>query len=260
MTVSKSTWTIPVSRRIDGTPWPIRFVSLRGSADGPGTAFVSGVYGDKAMGVLACNAWSASSRPVPDLAGEVIIAAAVNLPALEIATRVSPDHFYLNRRYPGRATGLPHRRSATADAVVGQLRDRVDVAVDLHSGTPTMGLWYSYTDPAEVELSSSFGYLPLCPAPGYAGTLTNAVKGLGIRSFIPEFGGGVRNDITPGVEGCLNVLRYRGQLNDAPTGPDRIRCSASDRSSWSRSMACSSASTTPPMWARRSPPASSGAS
>ena len=40
--------------------------------------------------------------------------------------------------------------------------------------------------------------------------------------MLVEFGGGALGDPTVGVEGCLNVLRYRDQLGGAVTGPAKV--------------------------------------
>ena len=95
---------------------------------------------------------------------------------------------------------------------------RADAVVDLHSGTPTMGLWYTY-DYGDLEFSAAFGYLPILIGHAIEGQLSVAATRGGARSCLPEFGGGVNGDPSTGVEGCLNILRYRDQLDGALTGP-----------------------------------------
>ena len=213
------TWDVPVGRRADGTPWLIRFVEVIGKAGGPTTAFVSGVFGDKPLGTLALWALVRRLEGMPELEGSVVLCPAANPPALEVGTRVSPDHLYLNRVFPGSAHGA--LTNQVASAVVNEVLERTDHVIDLHSGSPTMALWYTY-DYGDLELSASFGYTPVVTRFAQPGQLSKAVVDAGGRSALVEFGGGALGDPSIGVEGCLNVLRYRGHLGGRPTGPGRV--------------------------------------
>jgi predicted deacylase len=206
---------VVLGSRIEGDPWSVPVVEMTGAAGGPTTAFVAGVFGDKPLGCLALHELRrqlASSN----LNGTVLLVPAANPPALAAGTRISPDLLYLNRRFPGQPTG------ALTDQIAYQLTEQVlkeaDAVVDLHSGTPTMGLNYTY-DYGDVEFSTAFGYLPVITGHAIEGQLSVAVTKNGGRSCLPEFGGGSNGDPTVGVEGCLNVLRYRGQLDGDLTGP-----------------------------------------
>jgi len=206
---------IKLGGRIDGDPWRVPVVEVTGSAGGPTTAFVAGVFGDKPLGCLALHELGrrlASS----ELKGTVLLVPAANLPALAVGTRMSPDLFYLNRRFPGQPTGP--LTDQIAYQITYQVLKEADAVVDLHSGTPTMGLHYTY-DYGDVEFSAAFGYLPVVTGYPIEGQLSVAVTRNGGRSCLPEFGGGVNGDPTIGVEGCLNMLRYRGQLDGDLTGP-----------------------------------------
>ena len=209
---------ITVGRRIDGQPWQIRVIELVGSRQGPTTAFVAGVFGDKPLGCLALHEL-ARRLPELDVRGTVLIIPAANPPALEVGTRVSPDHLYLNRRFPGQPTGF--LTDQVAHHLGAEIFERADCIVDLHSGTPTMGLGYTY-DYGDVEFTASFGYLPIIVGHEIEGQLSVAATRAGARSCLPEFGGGINGDPTVGVEGCLNVLRHRGQIDGAMTGPKRL--------------------------------------
>lgn len=217
MTASRS-WTVEVSRRIDGTPWPLRFVELDSGTPGPTTAFVAGLYGDKPLGVLALLELE-RRLSAEHFTGKVVIAPAVNLPALEAGTRVSPDHWYLNRRFPGTAAG--YLTDQIAARVLQTLRDLTDTVVDLHSGTPVMALGYNY-DFGDPAFTASFGYLPVVVDHHNAGQLSLVLMKEGGRSCLPEFAGGVHTATTIGTEGCLNVLRFRGQFGGKATGPRRV--------------------------------------
>lgn len=209
---------VEVGRRVDGQPWRIPVIELVGSGSGPTTAFVAGIYGDKPLGCLALIELSQRLATL-DLRGTVLIVPAANPPALEAGTRVSPDHLYLNRRFPGQREGF--LTDQIAHHLTMEILNRTDCVVDLHSGTPTMGLGYTY-DYGDVEFSASFGHLPILVGHPIEGQLSVVATRAGARSCLPEFGGGVNGDPSVGIEGCLNVLRYRGQLDGAHTGPKRL--------------------------------------
>jgi predicted deacylase len=210
--------TLSVGKRVDGEPWRIPVIELRGSSPGPSTAFVAGVYGDKALSCLALTTL-AKQLDVASLRGNVYLIPAANPAALEVGTRINPDHFYLNRRFPGAPTGT--LTDQLAHRVFEELTGMADWVVDVHSGTPTMALWYSY-DYGDVEVTSSFGHLPVIVDSAIEGQLSVAATRKGIKSFLPEFGGGALGDPAVGVEGCLNVLRYRGHLTGRASGPSKV--------------------------------------
>jgi len=219
------TFNVPVSRRADGEPWQLRFVSIEGSAPGPATAFVAGIFGDKPLATMALWGLARRLAQEPGLRGKVLLCPAANPFALEAGTRVSPDHLFLNRVFPGAASGfLTHQ---IAHALLGKLRDFTDCVVDLHSGTPDMALWYSY-DYGDEELSASFGYTPIVTGMAQPGQLSKAFVDGGGRSVLVEFGGGALGDVAVGVEGCLNVLRYREQIGGRATGPKTLPVVDSD--------------------------------
>lgn len=216
---SVRTWTLPLRSggRIDGDDWRLRFVEVVGARPGPTTAFVSGLFGDKPLGCLTLFEFSKvlATRP---LRGTVILAPAVNLPALEAGTRISPDLLYLNRRFPGAEDGAI--TDQLAFHLLRTLLDRTDCIVDLHSGMPTTSLWYTY-DFGNLALSASFG-LPVILGRSQEGQLSLAATRAGAQSMLVEFGGGALGETAAGVRGCLDVLRFRGQLPDPREGPDSV--------------------------------------
>ena len=211
-------WNVSVGHRVGAEPWKIRFVELRGEQPGPATAVVAGIFGDKPLGCLAVLDLERRLRGL-DLRGTVVLVPAANPPALEAGTRLSPDGLFLNRRFPGLPTGA--LTDQIAHHLMAELRERVDAVVDLHSGTPTMALHYTY-DYGDPTFTASFGYLPVIVGHPHEGQLSVAATRAGCKSSLPEFGGGPFRDVTVGVEGCLNVLRFRGQLDGPPTGPRRV--------------------------------------
>src|SRR6056297_453374 len=150
-------YDVEVGRRADGTGWRLRFVHIVGNEEGPTTAFVSGIFGDKPLGTRAL--WGLAKRlgDEKNLRGAVLLCPAANPFALEVGSRISPDHLFLNRVFPGSEKGfLSHQ---IAHTLLKELLKYTDHVVDLHSGSPTMSLWYSY-DYGDLEFSASFGYTP----------------------------------------------------------------------------------------------------
>jgi predicted deacylase len=214
MTHERVEYDVEVGTRIDGTPWRLRVVEHR-AGNGPATAVLGGMYGDKAMSCLAVHELDRRLTEA-DLAGTVVLVPAVNLPGLDTGTRVNRDHLSLNRRFPGSATGF--LTDQFANAIDRLVRDSADCVVDLHSGTPTMSLWYTY-DYGDLELSASFGLLPIATGFGHPGQLGTHARKHDVSLLLPEWGGGALTDIEPGIEGTLNVLKYRGHVPGDPTGP-----------------------------------------
>ena len=206
------------ARKMDGGTWKIRFHRLVGSRSGPATAIAAGLLGDKPLAVLAVHELRRRLLG-SDLAGTVTLVPASNLFGLAAGTRDNPDGMQLNRRFPGRPAGFLSDQMAYA--LMSALLEEADCVVDLHSGTPGRGLHYTY-DYGDLDLSASFGYLPVVINRHVPGQLSQAVTAAGGSSFLAEFGGGESNDPTLGVEGCLNTLRYRGHLDSQPTGPDQV--------------------------------------
>lgn len=213
-------FSVQVGRRADGAPWNLHFVEITGASAGPSTAFVGAVFGDKPLGALAL--WDLARRlsaQSAQLKGTVLLCPAANPFALEARTRVSPDHLYLNRVFPGAPTGALTLQ--LAHALLKVLRDSTDCVVDLHSGTPDMSLWYSY-DYGDEMLSAAFGYTPVITGMAQPGQLSKAFADGGGKSVLVEFGGGALSGTQVAVDGCLNILRHRGQWGGPRTGPRRV--------------------------------------
>lgn len=220
MGITRRDYSIGVSRRADGEPWRLNFVELDGGTPGPVTAFVGGIFGDKPLCTLAL--WGLVDRLLggaEQLRGRVLLCPAANPFALQAGTRISPDHLFLNRVFPGAPGGF--LTNQIAHALLTELRNSTDCVIDLHSGTPDMALWYSY-DYGDEELSAAFGYTPIVKNMAQPGQLSKAFTDAGGKSVLVEFGGGALGDAGIGVEGCLNVLRYRGQIDGKSSGPGKV--------------------------------------
>ena len=218
MSVETRDWYEPVGRRADGKSWQVRFVEIKGSESGPATAFISGMYGDKPMGCLAVHELQRRLES-STLKGSVILIPAANPPAFDTGTRLSPDHLEFNRRFPGQSTGFV--TDQLTHLISRKLFDLCDCIVDLQPGTPLINRSY-IADYGDREFTASFGYLPVIIDRPFDGQLSLVATARGMHSSLAEWGGGPATDISVGVEGALNVLRYRGQLGGKTTGPKKV--------------------------------------
>jgi predicted deacylase len=125
----------------------------------------------------------------------------------------------MNRVFPGAPTGALTLQ--LAHALIKVLKDSTDCVIDLHSGTPDMSLWYSY-DYGDEALSAAFGYTPIITGMAQPGQLSKAIVDGGGKSVLVEFGGGALAGTQVAVDGCLNILRHRGQWAGDRTGPRRV--------------------------------------
>ena len=210
---------VEIGARVDGTPFRIRVVEVGGSGAGPTTAVVGGMWGDKPMGCLTVHQLIERTRSAEELAGTVLFAPAVNLPALGVGRRYSPDGVQLNRRFPGRPHGFVNDQ--IANVLMEELVAPADVLVDVHSGTPDMALHYTY-DFGDLALSAAFGRLPVVVDHTHPGQLCSVAAEHGVSACLPEFGGGPVTSLSDGIEGVLNVLRWTGQLPGDLAGPASI--------------------------------------
>ena len=213
-----STWvSARPGGRVGGGDWGFNLIEVAGSQPGPCTAFVAGVYGDKPLGGLILLRL-AELLSQSDLRGSAVIIPAANLPAIEAGTRISPDLLLMNRRFPGSRQGPV--TDQIAYHVFKSVRERTDCVVDFHAGMPAVAVWYTY-EYGDIALASAFG-LPVVSGHAKEGQLSTATAASGGTAILPEFSGGFLTDFGPGLTGCLNVLKHRGQLPGELEGPPRV--------------------------------------
>jgi predicted deacylase len=174
------------------------------------------MWGDKPMGVLAAHEVVRTVSRRDDLRGTVVVIPAANPGALEIGSRVGPDALLLNRRFPGSPSGF--LTDQTAHHLTTFLVDQCEAVLDLHSGTPTMGLHYTY-DFGHRGLSASFGTLPVIVDRAHPTQMSAVMTARGVPSSLAEFGGGRTTSIAGGVVGTLNFLRARGHVMEPLEAP-----------------------------------------
>jgi len=213
-------WNIEIrNSRVDDTPWRIKVHEIRGDAPGPATAIIACIVGDKPLGALTLHALRARLAKRPDLRGTVLLVPGANPVGLQIGARPNPDGLELNRRFPGKPHGF--LTDQLCYHLLRELLARVDCIVDLHSGTAVRATHFAY-DYGNLELTASFGYVPVMVNRHIPGQIGPAAVAAGAQACLIEYGGGEIDGMDLAIEGCLNLLRYRGHLDDAPTGPTEV--------------------------------------
>ncbi len=206
---------------------PIPILSLKG-AEGPRVLITGGVHGDEFEGPAAILRLAARLDPA-DLTGQVVLIPALNAPALQAASRVSPlDGGNLNRAFPGDPAGGP--TAMIADHVERVLLPGCDAVIDLHSGGKASvfapcALATRCADPAldaaNMDLARAFG-LPLIWELGEhndARSLNSAAVRAGVPAIAAELGGGGAVDpaLTDAAEdGLLSCLGHLGVTGTRP--------------------------------------------
>ncbi|MEX3313591.1 succinylglutamate desuccinylase/aspartoacylase family protein [Sulfitobacter sp. PS-8MA] len=196
---------------------------IRGG-DGPMALVCAGNHGDEYEGQIIVRRLYEQLGP-DDLAGGVILAPALNMPAVRANSRVSPlDGGNLNRAFPGQVFAGPTRE--IAGFVGTQLMPLADLAIDLHSG----GSGTNYLDSAYLCLSHDPGRnaqtrdlavamgLPnamVVPPSDTPGDFDGAAHAAGCAMLSCELGGEGKlslDALEVGWQGVLRVLVHKGVL------------------------------------------------
>lgn len=215
----------PLSRNTSG--WGVVMIPIVvvSAGAGPTVLLTAGVHGDEYEGQVALSEFARRLDPGM-VQGRVIILPALNLPAVEAATRLSPiDQRDLNRCFPGRRDGT--FSEMLADFVTTELLPLVDVSIDLHTAGHSMEAAPSTNmhvlDDAErlartLRLAEAFGapFNVLFRGVDEGGTLTSAVEARGILSLGTELGGWGRVSVEGmriARRGIIGALRHLGVLD-----------------------------------------------
>lgn len=199
---------------------------IRGG-DGPTALICGGNHGDEYEGQIIARRLYERLEP-GDLAGRLILAPALNMPAIEAVSRTSPlDGGNLNRSFPGEAHAGPTRE--IAGFVATQLMTVADLAIDLHSG----GTGTAYLDAAYLCLSGDAArdaqtramatamglpFAMVVPPGDTPGDFDGAAHAAGCAMLSCELGGEgkvSRRALEAGWQGVLRVLVDAGILHEA---------------------------------------------
>lgn len=215
----------PLSRNTSG--WGVVMIPIMvvAAGSGPTVLLTAGVHGDEYEGQIALSEFARRLDPAM-VQGRVIMLPALNLPAVEAATRLSPvDQRDLNRCFPGRRDGT--FSEMLADFVTSVLLPLVDVSIDLHTAGHSMEAapstnMHLLDDALHLErtlrLAEAFGapFNVLFAGVDEGGTLTSAVEARGILSLGTELGGWGRVSVEGtriARRGILGALRHLGVLD-----------------------------------------------
>ena len=111
----------------------VPIVSIKSAKDGPTLLLLGGSHGDEYEGPIVLSKLIHGLMPIEGLCGQLIVLPALNTPAVQKGTRLSPlDGGNMNRTFPGDPHGTMTER--LANFVTTQLIPRADVVIDLHSG------------------------------------------------------------------------------------------------------------------------------
>lgn len=201
------------------------------NGDGPTALMTGGNHGDEYEGPIALYNF-AGRTDIENFHGRVIVIPAMNFPAFQAATRVSPvDQLNLNRIFPGRPDGSLSQ--AIADYFTRTLVPMADYVLDIHSGGKTLDfvpfaashiLDNKEQQSACEEAAKAFGapyYLQMLEIDAN-GLYDTMVEEAGKVFVTTELGGGGTSSpytVEIARRGVDNFLIHAGILNADPTMP-----------------------------------------
>jgi N-alpha-acetyl-L-2,4-diaminobutyrate deacetylase len=232
-----SNLVIPYSRNESAWGSLLMPISVIKNGDGPTVLITSGSHGDEYEGPIALSKLVRSLAP-ENLQGRLIVLPALNYPALQSGTRLSPiDGGNMNRVFPGNRTGTI--TPMIAHYVYTELLPLADVVVDLHSGGTSLefipsAIMHRLDDPALME--KTLEALKAFGAPvglileelDMEGMLDAAVEQQGKLFLSTELGGGATvspRALKVAELGIQNLLHHFGLLQAAtaiPMTPSRL--------------------------------------
>jgi len=203
-------------------------ITLIRNGPGPSVLFTGGNHGDEYEGPIALKK-IANQLDAEDFRGSAILIPALNPPAVQAATRVSPiDGVNMNRAFPGKRTGSVTKM--ICHYVATRLLPEVDAVVDIHSGGKTLqfvpfAAMHYLTNAEQFEKTREV--MRAFDAPisliieelDTEGMLDGVVEETGKPFIFTELGGGgtaTPETIAIAERGVVNVLRHYGIYNGAP--------------------------------------------
>jgi predicted deacylase len=215
----------------DGSDAVLFIHELVGETDGPTIGISASIHGNENAGSQAILELYRRIKHMP-LKGRILLLPVANPRAFAVNHRFTPlDELNLNREFPGDDRG--NYTQQLAFALARDYFAKIDVNIDLHSGTdrPTVDYVYIWSDEG---LSRAFGskilYRPTTGKAGtvYAGTTKTVTidKRPDMKVTTIELGGGIVDQgpyVERTVDGMLNQLRYLGAIEgDVSTPLDQI--------------------------------------
>jgi predicted deacylase len=211
--------TAKFTTHADGSDAVLFMHELVGEKDGPTIGISAAIHGNENTGAQAVLELFRVLQNLP-LRGRILLLPVANPRAMAVNHRFTPlDELNLNREFPGNPRG--NYTQQLAAAITREFLDKIDVHIDLHSGTDRPSIEYVYIWNDEA-LSRAFGAkIHYRPVPDKEGTVfdgtTKAVTldKRGIPVVVIECGGGIVNQtpyVKKAVDGVLNMLRHLGAI------------------------------------------------
>lgn len=222
--------TIPHSR--NDSPWGsiLMPISVFRNGDGPTVLLTGGNHGDEYEGPIALMNL-VRTLDASQVRGRVVVIPALNYPAVQAGTRLSPiDGRNMNRVFPGNRDGGV--TEMIADFVQRRILPMCDAVVDIHSGGNAMrfapcAVIHKLADRDQmkrtVALASAFGapYALVLEELDATGMLDTAVEQMGKLFLSTELGGGGTTSVRTvriTEDGVWNVLIHLSLLDEPPPG------------------------------------------
>ncbi len=203
----------PLSHMVDGSRSGLTIHELIGSlGDGPTLGICGVIHGDEVTGAHILLDLFRVLKSVP-FRGRLRLLPVANphgFAAVERFTTI--DRVNLNRVFPGATTGTYSEQ--LAELMTRVFFNKVDVLVDLHSGTdrPTVDYSYIFNDEGLARATGSkILYRPANEGRAYAGTSAVAILDRKVPVTVIELGGGVIDQApyaARGVEMIINIMRH----------------------------------------------------
>lgn len=210
-------------------------VSVFRNGDGPTVLLTGGNHGDEYEGPVTLLKLIRGLE-LEQMRGTVIVIPALNYPAVEAGTRLSPvDGKNMNRIFPGRADGT--LTEVIADYLQRFLLPLCDVVLDMHSGGRVM----SFTPTTVIHELADAGRMARTRAAAAAfaapyclvlreldsvGMLDSAVEGMGRLFISTELGGAGATTVETlriAGNGVHDLLVHLGVLQGDPVGTGSTR-------------------------------------
>lgn len=212
----------------DGSDALLTMHEISSGVDGPTIGISAAIHGNEPTGVEIILDLYRAIRDMP-VKGRILLLPVANPHAFAKNRRFTPlDEINLNREFPGDSGGTFSQQLAAA--LAREFLEKIDVHIDLHSGTDRPTVDYVYINNDE-QLSRSFGskilYRPQEGREGttYSGTTKSiTVDKRKIPSVVIELGGGIidqRPYVAEGVAGVMNMLRHLKAIDGAPKPPPK---------------------------------------
>lgn len=213
-------------------------ITLIRKGTGPSVLFTGGNHGDEYEGPIALRKL-ANELDADEFQGSAILIPALNPPAVQAGTRVSPiDGVNMNRAFPGKRTGSVTKM--ICHYVATRLLPEVDAVVDVHSGGKTLDFMpfaaMHYLDD-EDQFRRTREMMHAFAAPisltieelDTEGMFDGVVEATGKPFIFTEIGGGgsTRPQLLGIAErGVVNVLRHFGIYHGKPLASEKEKAPA----------------------------------